>query len=110
MSTQVYIVHINRAGIGGEIGGEGYIRHANPVSFPDTLDLRDCGLLLNPDTPLDWNLEPCSTEYDLFGACFHRGKYNLLKICINIARRQDRSSCTRCWEQSVAAPIQNSVG
>lgn len=75
MSPQVYIVHINRAGIGGEIGGEGYIRHANPVSFPDTLDLRDCGLLLNPDTPLDWNLEPCSTEYDLFGACFHRGKF-----------------------------------
>lgn len=74
-SPQVYIVHINRAGIGGEIGGDGYIRHANPVSFPDTLNLRDCGLLLTPDTPLDWNLEPCSTEYDLFGACFHRGKY-----------------------------------
>ena len=73
----MYIVHINRAGIGGEIGGEGYIRHANPVLFPDTLDLRDCGLLLNPDTPLDWNLEPCSTEYDLFGACFHRGKLTL---------------------------------
>lgn len=72
---QVYIVHINRAGIGGEIGGDhGDIRHGNPVSFPDSLNLKDCGLLLAPDTPLDWNLEPCSVEFDLFGACFHRGK------------------------------------
>jgi hypothetical protein len=65
------VVHINRASIGGEIGGD---RHANPVNFPDVLDLRKCGLLLTPDTPFDWNLRPCSTEYELFGACFHRGK------------------------------------
>ena len=69
---QIYIIHINRAGIGGEIGGD---RHGNPVEFPDTLDLRECGMLLTPDTPLDWNLQPCSTEYQLFGACFHRGAW-----------------------------------
>ena len=43
------------------------------MNFPDVLDLRKCGLLLTPQTPFDWDLQPCSTEYELFGACFHRG-------------------------------------
>eukprot|EP01048_Picozoa_sp_COSAG05_P001892 COSAG05_NODE_69_length_22151_cov_124.775258_10_plen_1307_part_00 len=41
------------------------------LDFPDFLDLREC--LLFPERPLGYDGTACSTEYQLFAACFHTG-------------------------------------
>jgi len=63
----ILILHINRAEADGS-------RCEVRLSFPQCLDLGECGAVAHFGSALDRNLEPCSTSYRLVGAVFHRGR------------------------------------
>lgn len=62
----VLVLHVNRARFDGS-------RCEAALEFEQTLDLGSLGVVCHFGNPLDRNLEPCSTTYDLFATVFHRG-------------------------------------